>query len=180
MSNLGILGLKIPDLNFLKGYWGVPLATNLSYNVMGDIREPAVDVTLWEITHVHASYFFGKAYANVGGGWSTRNINGMVAPNNRVYITFEDSSYNVIIGIGELNPNYRNKNLKKKGLFIMQMSTTPSESQPVYGIHSSYMFPITQQDIFYNKLPGSDALNGGNGFWSIPTFIQLAIQNTSS
>jgi hypothetical protein len=178
MSALPTLGLKIPNLEFLKGYWGVPMSSLLSYDVLGDIRTPKIDITLWEITHTDGSYFFGKAYANVGGGWSTRNISGMVAPNNRVYITFENSSFSNIIGIGELYPNYQNKFLKKKGLFIMQMSTTPSESDPLYGIHSSYMFPITQQDIFYNKLPGSNTLNGGNGFWSVPQFIQLAIDNT--
>jgi hypothetical protein len=178
MVNLGILGLSTPDLRPLLGFWGVPMATTLAYRVGGEVRTPVIDQTLWEITNVHGSYFFGKLYANIGGSWSVKTLNGMVAPNNNVYITLEDPSQNLMTGFGQLYPNRKLRNLKKSGLFIMQMAS-PLATVNVSTIHSSYMFPISRGDIFYNFLPGTLSLNGGVSYWGVEQFKQLAIENTS-
>ena len=154
---------KIPtsDFNFLKNtIWIVPPSTLLAYEITSYLNTPVVDQTIWVINEVNNNYFFGKAYTNINGTYSTSTINGSITSDFSVYATFQNT-IGYITGIG---------NLYCKKYFTMQMSTTYSLLNPTYYIHASYMIQTTKKNKSYYKLPGSKTFNTRK-YLSVDEFI---------
>lgn len=170
-----------PTFEQLLGYWGVPGSTLLAFRVDADGHTPQNDVTVWDVTEVRGSYFFGVSYACVGKVYSITNLHGMISPTYNVQILFTDSeSKPTTTGLGYFEPNYRNKHLHRKGLFTMQMNTTPTALLPSSVLHSSFMFPISDKDYTYTHLPGTPLISDTNEYMSVPEFIALVKSKVSN
>ena len=152
---------KTKEFNFLKDtIWIVPPATLLAYEITTSTNTPVVDQTIWIINEVNGNYFFGKAYANINGKYSISSINGSIADDLSVYITFQNS-VGYIVGIGTFH---------RKKYFTMQMSTNYSLLNPTYYIHSSFMIQTNSKSHSYYNLPGSKTFNNGESL-SVEEFI---------
>ena len=148
---------------FKNTIWIVPPNTLLAYTFNNSTQNSIIDQTIWVIDKVDNGYFFGIAYANVGGTYSKNYLNGSITKNNDVYISFQNNS-SIVTGIGKFSDNK----------FQMQMST-PSKNSNV--MHWSFMISVNKNDKYYKKLPGSKTFNNGK-YLSVPEFIKNCNSST--
>lgn len=141
--------------------WIVPPSTLLAYQFNNGTNTAVSDQTVWIVTSYDKGYFFGTAYAEIGGSTlSERNFVGSVTPDGAVYMTFypvsgAPESTDIITGLGTFT--------KQEGsyVFTMQMNSPLGNSAGLS--HWSYMISVKPDDYFYQHLPGLDI--------SVPDFI---------
>lgn len=149
----------MPKPNLTNTTWIVPKKNLPAYVIDKNNYASVVDQTVWKITSQEGNYFFGYAYANIGGNYSKSYLSGSILDDNSVQINFENvSNQKNIIGYGK----YIN------GKFQMQMIDNEKNFNV---IHASWMISVECGDKYYRKLPGSKIFNGGKSL-SVNKFIK--------